>query len=102
MKTFHIFVTLLITAHVSTIAAQDPLPSDSADLIGKLESFEKQEFEKAQKAISEKRAAVAEILKSHMDRETRAGNLEAALTLKEKIASLSDLTPSDQKVRLPM
>ena len=101
MKTPHIFITLLISAHVSSITAQDALPSDSADLIVKLESFENQELAKAQKAIAEKKAAVVEVLESHMARETRGGNLDSALALKEKISELSAKDSTVEKAPSP-
>src|SRR5690606_37526997 len=89
MKPIHIFFTVIISTHLSNIIAQDALPEDSSDLLSKLESFKDAELKKAHKTIEKKQTAVIEVLNSHMDRETRAGNLDAALALKEKIASLN-------------
>ncbi|MEZ5385675.1 MAG: hypothetical protein R3F13_09170 [Prosthecobacter sp.] len=69
--------------------AAEALPSDSEALIEKLESFEQETLGKAQKEIADKRLAVAEVLRAHMERETRGGNLEGALALKNKIEALA-------------
>jgi len=85
---------------VSALSADEAsLPKDAKELLSKLENFEHEQLAKAHAVISEKRAGVVGVLKSQMDRETRAGNLEGALALKGKIESLStekfETAPSD-------
>jgi len=67
------------------------------DLVTKLESFEEIELAKVQDQIAAKGAAVVEVLRSHMDREMRSGNLDTALALKEKITSVLAMKPSDEE-----
>lgn len=89
IRNFLFFLTLSIaTVH----ADSENLPSDSKELLTKLELFEEETLEKAQEVIIQKRAAVSKILQSHLDRETRSGNLETALQLKRAIEGLSDPT----------
>lgn len=93
MKNSLTLVTIYSTAFVSAICAQDAaIPEDSGALLRQLAAFEKSELEKAHSNIREKRRLVAENLKSHLERETKAGKLEQALAIKKEIEELNSQT----------
>ena len=93
MKTSKYIRLLTISAFLMVFAtstsASDELPSDSKALVDKLEAFVAEEEAKAAKTIEEKKKAVVALLNKHLERETKAGNLDSALSLKNKIAELS-------------
>lgn len=65
------------------------MPNDAEVMLRKLEDFEKSELQKARSRISEKRADVADFLQQILERETKKGNLEAAISVKEQILRLN-------------
>lgn len=69
-------------------AVGNEYPPDVTDVLAKLERFEAQEWDRANKAISEKRSEVADFLETALERETKSGNLDGAVALKKKIAAL--------------
>ena len=69
-------------------AVGDDYPRDVVDVLSKLERFEAEELNKANEAISAKRSEVAKFLETALERETKSGNLDAALALKKKIEEL--------------
>lgn len=81
----------------TSIFAQEKLPPDSERLLQRLTEFEEKEREKAKAAIFEKRVLVVEALKSHLENETKRGNLDAAIALRKKIDELSESPKSDKQ-----
>lgn len=79
-------ITTLIIVH--GFAACEELPADAAAMLEKLAKYESDQLEAAKKRIDQKKILVIESLKTMLDRETRAGNLENAVGLKAKITAL--------------
>ncbi|MDF1657910.1 MAG: hypothetical protein P1U58_09880 [Verrucomicrobiales bacterium] len=100
MKTSHILPLLILTC-LSALSAEELLPTDSANLLAKLQNFEEEELAKAREKIGEKTLAVVEVLRSHLDRETRNGNLDAAVALKEQIEAMAKTTVSAELKNTP-
>lgn len=73
------------------------LPADVANTITKLEKFEAAQRENVEKIIAQKREDVTGYLKQVLERETKAGRLESAMAVKEKIAELSDQPQEPEK-----
>lgn len=88
MKTILLIATLLALPSLAP-AQQNNLPLDTLNIISSLHEFEKAELAKARKAISDKRAVVIGLLRSHMEREAKAGKLDAALEIRTTIESLA-------------
>ncbi|MEM7014143.1 MAG: hypothetical protein AAF585_22005 [Verrucomicrobiota bacterium] len=84
MKTLQIQALFLLLAS-GAFAQGAKLPTDSADLLGKLDHFAETERADTEKRIKEKSQAVITILKAHLERETKGGNLEAGIALKREI-----------------
>lgn len=70
------------------------LPSDTLDLVAKLQEFEAAETAKHEAVVAEKRQAVANALKRHLERETKVGKLEVALAIKNLAQDLEQNTLS--------
>lgn len=85
MKTL---ILLLVTLPIFAMA--DDFPRDVAEVISKLERFEAEELDKANKAISDKRSDVADFLETALERETKSGNLDTAVALRKKIEQMRD------------
>lgn len=85
---FLLLIISLAIGHAQERSAA--LPADTLDLLAKLQAFEAAETERVDAAIAQKRQQVAEVLKTHLDRETKAGNLETALALKNLISELEE------------
>ncbi len=86
-------VTIALTLGVSLCpplarAQSSALPPDSKSLMDKLAEFETEEQRKVDAAVAEKREQVVEALQQHLDRETRSGNLAAAVAVSEAITRL--------------
>jgi hypothetical protein len=64
------------------------LPVESATLLRKLQEFETAELARADQAIREKRESVAKVLQAQMEAETRKGNLDGAVEIRNAIANL--------------
>ena len=80
---------ILFSSFFLTVYGEDAkLPSDSLELLRRLEDFEETERKKAEAVIQEKRDQVAEVLTQHLKRETQSGNLEVAIALRSKISEL--------------
>jgi len=92
----------LICLNVATSSIAQDLPSDANEILGKLKEFEAEEKAKAERAISEKRKAVASYLEEILERETKNGNLESALAIKTKISELTESPPTEAKDSEPM
>jgi hypothetical protein len=91
MKTICLRVIAAIGTGVlwsTAIGQEKGLPSDSLDLIEKLQQFENEERQTAREKISEKRKAVVEVLEQHLTRETKLANLDSALELRKLIENL--------------
>lgn len=84
-----IYALLFLTFFSSTLVGDENIPLDSAILVEKLTSFEAEERAKFVEVLSEKTNEVIEILQSHLERETKSGNLERAIALREEIKRLS-------------
>lgn len=82
-------VVALSLTERSTYSEDEKLPSDAKILLNKLAAFEEEEREKLETTLREKRKQVAEVLTKLQERETKAGNLDAGLTLREKIEALT-------------
>ena len=82
----------ILFAFSTSLVAQDKvgLPTDSLDLLAKLQEFEKSERAKVERSIEEKRKIVAEHLREHLNRETKAGHLDVALEIRNAIQLLSN------------
>ena len=80
----------VLTISLLTIfsALGEELPKDTKELLEKLEVFSESERQKAEARIQEKERQVAEVLNQHLERETKAGKLEAALAIKNAISTL--------------
>lgn len=97
MKLLFLILHLSFFCLVIHSSAQD-LPKDSADLLGKLDSYAKTEREAAERRIQEKASAVAKVLESHLERETKAGNLDEGIALRREIERLNSLVPPKKSV----
>ncbi|MDF1816567.1 MAG: lectin-like protein [Verrucomicrobiales bacterium] len=64
------------------------IPSSSQQLIKKLNDFEADEKRKLEALLDQKREAVIEILKQHATDESRKGNVDGAIAIREKILEL--------------
>ena len=84
-----LMISFLFQAFIASADEPKGIPSDSMDLLAKLQQFERAEHEKVDAIIREKRRAVAVVLEQHLVRETRAGNLDAALQLRNAISNLT-------------
>lgn len=97
MKTCIIAITSSLSIHLAVvfpgIAADGKLPSDSQAILDKLGAFEKEERKKLEAVVSEKTAQVVKVLQEHLERETKSGNLEGAIVLRETIRQLSKSGP---------
>ena len=67
----------------------DELPEDSKDLVEKLEAFKTSEEKKLEAMLLNKQQAVVKILTQHLERETKSGNLDGAVAIRKRIASLN-------------
>lgn len=81
----------------STALAQDELPSDARDLVDKLAIFSKEAREKVEGEIRVKESQVAQILGTHLQAQTKAGNLNGALAIQKVIYELSPEKPSEDE-----
>lgn len=91
MKKFTTTVTILIVVGSSfhlARAQSSALPSDSNSLLEKLAGFEEAEYQKLEAIVAEKRDQVVRTLQQHLDRETKSGNLSAAVAVSEAITRL--------------
>ncbi len=96
-----IFYFFLLGTLLAAVAVSDDqkLPRDSTELLEKLSQFEETERARTESAIAEKRNQVAALLRAHLQRETKSGNLDAALELRKKIEVLSGTTtPQSQPI----
>ncbi len=96
----------VIVCLAGLLAAQDvwadDLPREAAQILERLQQAETQIQAKADAQIREKRQAVGKILEQHASRETRAGNLTAAVELKKMAAKFQDSgEEKPQRGRLP-
>ena len=87
-------VALTLTLLLSTGHAEErpALPADAQALIQGFRVFEARELKAAQDRIEPRRKELLTALQRQLDRETRGGSLNAALAIKEQIASLSQST----------
>ncbi len=97
--TFYLFLVLFLCLQNSR---SQELPPDAVKILEKLEGFETAERAKTDGIIAEKRNSVGKFLQQILKRETKAGNLDAALATKEMIAKLSQNTSSDTKNKEPV
>lgn len=74
----------------------EELPLDVVSVLMQLEEFEEAERAKAEKVIADKRLQVAKFLEAALKRETKAGKLETALLIKQKIESLAPAKPVEK------
>lgn len=98
MKTHHVSSIFVSLAAFTVAQADDSaIPRDSADLIKKLNDFAAVEQKTVDDAIAEKTEAVVKILAQHLERATKAGELDAAIALRAEIEKLTpaaaDLLP---------
>lgn len=80
-------LTCLFTLAVAVSSGED-LPADSKALINKFENFETDELNKAKQKIEEKKFLVIKVLKTHFERESKAGNRDAALAIISQIEQM--------------
>lgn len=80
---------VLLSFAITALAAGEDLPSESKLLLEKLNAFENKEWKKFEGIVSEKTDQVVKVLEAHLERETKSGNLERAIALREKIQELS-------------
>ena len=92
MKTICLSVYLVFS--ISVIGLAQELPNDVQDVLAKLDEFEAKERAKFEEVVQAKRNAVSKFLQQSLARETKAGNLDAALLIKKKIESLSPPKPT--------
>lgn len=89
MKAFQIQSLFLFVA-AAAFAQDNNLPTDSAGLLSKLDDFTEEERAATEERIKEKSRAVIALLKTHLERETKAGDLEAGIALKREIERLEE------------
>ncbi|MEM6277894.1 MAG: C-type lectin domain-containing protein [Verrucomicrobiota bacterium] len=90
MSLFRLFSGLstgIVLAAAATLSADD-LPSDSQSLLDKFVEFETKELNEAKQRVEEKKQLVIEHLKTHFERESKAGNRDAALAVLSEIEEL--------------
>lgn len=78
-------------------ATSAELPRQAQELIDKLAAFEESEREKLEKLLSEKRSAVVKVLEELAEAESKKGNLDGALEIRETIVELGG-QPSGAKM----
>ena len=61
------------------------LPEETKELIESLENWESIQLEKYQDLVEAKRKEVVALMKAHLEKTTKTGDLEGALAIKEKI-----------------
>ncbi|MDF1852709.1 MAG: C-type lectin domain-containing protein [Verrucomicrobiales bacterium] len=87
---------LLLSVITFQIAVGQNLPKESRELLNKLKEFEEKTYSEADSFIAEKRKQVLQVLETHMSEATKQGNLEAALAVREEIASLKIGLPTEK------
>ena len=92
MKPTHFLFSMALLT-LASAEEKGSLPSDSLDLLAKLQQFETNERTKFETAVLEKRKAVIAVLEKHLDRETKSGNLDGALQLRKAIEGLATIQP---------
>ena len=80
---------IAIASFAFVAVAQDELPRDTTQLAEKLTQFSAERRAAAEKEISEKQKRVVVILRTHLERETKKGNLKGALAIQSLIDSLT-------------
>ncbi len=88
MNCFRYLLIVFATCLATTFCVAEELPRTAQDLVDKLEEFEKAETEKLESLLAEKRKAVMNILQEQAQDETRKGNLDGAIAIREKIVDL--------------
>lgn len=93
---------ILLIATSSGFSQDKNLPFDSLDVLMNLQDFEKAQREIAEKAIANKRELVIKVLRTHLQRETKSGDLDAALAIKKTIESLeTEGTSNPEQAAVP-
>lgn len=82
----YFFATL--TLLFPSLRAEEPLPTDTRKLASDLAEFEKRERAKLESQIAEKRREVLILYKAQLERESKAGRLDAALAIMGLIENL--------------
>jgi hypothetical protein len=89
MKTTHLTLAAFALPLLSAFAAEkSALPPEARAIVQGFRATEAMELKTARSRIEPKRAEAIAALKRQMDRETRNGNLDAALAIREQIAAL--------------
>ena len=78
---------------------QEKLPPESQTLIDKLTQYEVQIRKEAETKIEVKRKAVVTALQSHLQAQTKRGNLNGAIAIKEQIAKLTSESSAKQPTK---
>ena len=92
---------------------QESIPKDSGELLKKLEAYSAELRSETEAKIVQKENEVIDVLQKHLTRETKSGNLQSALALKnmidtlkkgpaeKEVLSLDSEAPSSNLERLP-
>ena len=81
------FIAQLVLC-LSLFGEQPKLPTGVDELVTKLANWEKQQAASYEKLVADKRSAVAKALVPHMEKATKAGDLDGAVAIREVINSL--------------
>ncbi len=92
------FLLILFGVFNLTSYADDKLPPSAKELTDKLENWETEKRAEFEAEVAAKRAEVVRILERQLTEITRAGNLDGALAIRQKIATLKpQLKETEQK-----
>ena len=73
------------------------LPEAAKGIVEKLAQFEAKTLLEAQVKIEQKRGEVIKYLEAQIDKQTRAGNLDGAMAIREEVARLKALNPPSEE-----
>ena len=83
---------LLLFLFAQCVHADEP-PAESLKLLSELQKYEEKKYTELQSELAIKRAQAATILRAHQDRETKAGNLDKALSIRGLIEQVEKVEP---------
>ena len=93
----HSLLILIIAVFVATPLHGDELPTDSQELIRKLDEYAAATRAKAETEIAKKSEQVVQLLNAHLQREAKSGRLQSALAIQAKIKELNAAGAKQEK-----
>ena len=85
---FSLLLCLALSLPAGAVFGQEELPADAKKVLEKMEQFEAQTILEAQVKIEKKRLDVARYLEMLLETETKSGNLDGGLAIREAIKQL--------------